>query len=116
MKTYLSIFCLSLCSLLALPLAMVSLNSCATSTSTDKELNMARMEVEGAQFALDLAQISYGARMTDPKTPLMQRMIAQRTMQEARNQLAAQRAKLMALQDSRMLTSPNVVVPMTATK
>lgn len=74
---------------------------CAGPNSTDKELARAVQSVEVAQFSFELAQVVYGARLTDPTTSPAERLVAQKIIEEARKRLADEKSRLEAIQARR---------------
>ncbi|MEQ1751212.1 MAG: hypothetical protein ABL974_17420 [Prosthecobacter sp.] len=82
--------------------AMLSLTNCASDSSTDQEISQAQAAVAAADFGLDIAEMAYTAKMADPSTDPITRLVAAKTMEKARTHLAEEKAKLAAIQQKRL--------------
>jgi len=82
--------------------AILSLSNCASDTSTDQEISQAQAAVAAASFGLDIAEMAYTAKMADPSTDPITRLVATQTVQKARTLLAEEKAKLAAIQQKRL--------------
>lgn len=87
--------------MLCLLLPAFLLASCATEQSTDRELTWAKAGVEAAQLTVDLASISYQARLANPQTSAAERIAAARILEEAQARLSKERKRLEDLQARR---------------
>lgn len=80
---------------------MCSLSNCASDSSTDQEISQAQAAVAAAEFALDITEMAYTAKMADPSTDPLTRMAAGKAMDTARTRVAEEKAKLAAIQKRR---------------
>lgn len=83
-------------------MACINLSNCASDTSTDQEISQAQTAVKAASFGLDIAEMAYAAKMADPSTDPVTRLVATQTLQKARTHLAEEQAKLAAIQQKRL--------------
>ena len=95
MKRTISILCAAI-------FAATALSNCASDSSTDQEISQAQTAVKAASFGLDIAEMAYAAKMADPSTDPVTRLVATQTLQKARTQLAEEQAKLAAIQQKRL--------------